>query len=122
MPRGPSSPPAARPRRAPSASGGSSHVRPALSIGPLGLVGSRWLSLAPVAMPPRLRKESKSDYHARRMALRSGPTVLLAPARALPLATASCRGCHDDHPYVPYAIGLVSPVGDSPGDAAAATV
>jgi hypothetical protein len=77
-------------------------------------------------VPPRLRKESKSDYHARRMNLRPGPTVVrapaLAPALALALATASCRGCHDDHPYVPYAIGSGSPVGDSPGDAAAATV
>lgn len=59
------------------------------------------------------------------MNLRPGPTVLFAPtvaALAMALATASCRGCHDDHPYVPYAIGSGSPVGDMPGDAAAATV
>jgi hypothetical protein len=57
---------------------------------------------------------------------RALPTVPLAPslglALAMALATVSCRGCHDDHPYVPYTIGSASPLGDVPGDAAAATV
>jgi hypothetical protein len=48
------------------------------------------------------------------------PAVLLAPLLALALA--SCRGCHDDHPYVPYTIGSGQPAADAPADAAAAAV
>jgi hypothetical protein len=58
------------------------------------------------------------------MRLLPGPprTVLLPPALAVALATTSCRGCHDDHPYVPYTIGSASPAADGPADAAAAAV
>jgi hypothetical protein len=82
--------------------------------------------MGPTPVSARLRKESKSDYHARRMKPRHAAlqTVPLTGrvALALALATASCRGCHDDHPYVPYTIGSASPLGDAPGDAAAATI
>jgi hypothetical protein len=71
-----------------------------------------------------LRKQPKSDYHAKRMRLTPGsrPMVLLALALAAALATASCGGCHGDHPYVPYTIGSASSAVDAPADSAAATV
>jgi hypothetical protein len=37
------------------------------------------------------------------------------------LASAGCRGCHDDHPYTPYTIGSSAPHPETPDDAAAGT-
>jgi hypothetical protein len=53
-----------------------------------------------------------SGYHAMRMNLRVAalPMVLLV---------AGCRGCHDDHPYVPYAIGSASARPQTPENAPA---
>ncbi|MGH7269287.1 MAG: hypothetical protein ACREJ3_02555, partial [Polyangiaceae bacterium] len=39
---------------------------------------------------------------------------------AIVLGVASCRGCHDDHPYVPYAVGTALPEVDD--DAAASGI
>ncbi len=57
----------------------------------------------------------ESGYHATRMNLR-------AAAIAMPLlAAAGCRGCHDDHPYVPYSIGSAVPRAEAPEDAGLAS-
>ncbi len=71
---------------------------------------------------------SKSGYHATRMNLRAAapPGVrfagLFVSVLVPGLGAAGCRGCHDDHPYVPYAIGSATPHALAPEDAAAASV
>jgi hypothetical protein len=66
-------------------------------------------------MADRLRTEVESGYHRPRMSRRA--TALHAAFVGL-LTAAGCRGCHDDHPYVPYAIGSGAPSTEAPEDAA----
>ncbi len=56
----------------------------------------------------------KSGYHATGMKLRASALSMSL------LAAGGCRGCHDDHPYVPYAIGSGTPRAEAPEDASVA--
>jgi hypothetical protein len=64
-----------------------------------------------------LRTGRKTDYHACWMKLRPAGTAVALAGLAL---SAGCRGCHDDHPYVPYAIASSAPHAGAPEEAGVA--
>jgi hypothetical protein len=71
---------------------------------------SRLVRVLSWRVPVGLREGRQNGYHATRMNLRAAglPMPLFAPF-AIAVAIGGCRGCHDDHPYVPYTIGSATP-------------